>query len=398
MVLTPWRWNMTLNSCTSVEEDCQFARLHSTTLENNNRTLFSLKSHLNSWKDVSFVDFERYILVVIVFKNPVMADNITQLPNASDLNVTIKIGLVALVPGWCRTVLSIYMCIVFSTGLPGNIIVLLVQAKIQRKTTTDWLVAFLAVCDIISLIVCIPVYMIITQLWWSTIGSTAGCRFHNFIIHLTFIASTLLITCIGLDRFWKTKSHIQMFSPIKSYYTAIGIFGFSVILGVMAAFSTKNNSLGHCIYEPSERKLQLILYLMVTVTITASTTTICVSYIRIVQILKSKMKIQPGFKMTSAINTSDIRAPIPANHYEAAVRTTKLMFLVTVVFLVSTIIPTIAVVSLTATEFRNSPNGRIVIFFLTRLYLINNCANPFFYIGLNNAFRKRTRALLKKPD
>ena len=325
-----------------------------------------------------------------------MEQNLSLLSNVSR-TVHLKIGLVYLVPQSCRTIMIIFITIIFFTGLPGNVIVILVQTKIKRKTSTDWLVTFLAVLDVLSVTISIPINVILTKEWWPQIGSTFGCRFNYFVIHLTFAASTIIFAYIALDRLWRTRAARLQFSPTSALNCSITALGVSIILGVMAAFSMKENLLGQCIFDPSRKTLQTVLYTIILTIVVFSSCIMFYSYIRIFIFLKYRMKVVPVFHMStvSCEGTRHAPASYSDSQYGKAVKTTKLMGLVTIIFIVSAIIPAIAVIILTSMDSRNSKNGRIAIFFITRLFFINNCTNPYFYFWLNVAFRKRALIFLK---
>ena len=71
-------------------------------------------------------------------------------------------------------------------------------------------------------------------------------------------------------------------------------------------------------------------------------------------------------------------------------KTTKTIAAITLVFMISTVLPAIAISILHARrDVKSDPIARVVVFFTTRLYLINNFANPLFYISLSSEFRRR---------
>ena len=71
-------------------------------------------------------------------------------------------------------------------------------------------------------------------------------------------------------------------------------------------------------------------------------------------------------------------------------KTTKIMGAITLVFIISTAFPVIAISIFSALEdIKRDPIARVIVFFVTRLYLINNFANPLFYIWLSSEFKKR---------
>lgn len=321
-----------------------------------------------------------------------MEDNITDMLDTNDLSVNVKIGLAMLVPEWCRNGLIIFMVVVLIAGLPGNIFVILVQINTKDKTTTDWFVTFLAISDVLSLVVNIPIYIIIVADKWQNVGSQFGCKFHHFVIAFTFITQTIIVACNAVDRLWKSVYVHQIFTPKKAIYSGVMSFAFSTLVGTITTFTAGNNILGQCILDPSKKFLQLIVYLIILTVVAISSLAIVVSYTRILMIVRARNRVEV---------VSNISGNLPQNtgrteaRYKKALQTTKLMFIVTVVFIITTIIPNVAIIILSRAECRKSFTGSILVFLLTRMYLINNCANPYIYFCLNASFRRKIINALK---
>ena len=53
---------------------------------------------------------------------------------------------------WTKHGLSIFVSISFLLGVPGNSLVVMVHTRIKDKSVTDWMIFYVAVCDILSLI------------------------------------------------------------------------------------------------------------------------------------------------------------------------------------------------------------------------------------------------------
>ncbi|KAH3870839.1 hypothetical protein DPMN_034030 [Dreissena polymorpha] len=96
--------------------------------------------------------------------------------------------------------LHAFIALVMHFGLPGNILVVLVHRRITTPTATDWVVFYLAVCDICSLVVCGPSFVLIIRKVWNSFMPSFFCSFHYMIVHTCFIASTTLITLAAVIR------------------------------------------------------------------------------------------------------------------------------------------------------------------------------------------------------
>jgi hypothetical protein len=348
-----------------------------------------------------------------------MIDNGSLINVSSDLNgptTTGSVGLAALVPQWCRSVLLCFITLVFFTGLPANAMIIFVHFKTKTKTVTEWFVAILAISDILSLIVCLPIYVMIMKQWWPSYGSSFGCKLHFFILYLTYMTSVIIIASIAVDRLWKSKTVKQLLSPKSAIYCCLLAFGYSAAFGIILTFGTGNNHAGECMFDTTKGMYLKISIIVNIVTTTLACVIIVYCYVRIVIILRTKSKIttassilptstsrinltpriHPGQNVLNQAGQFAMSASSVNSRYRIALRTTKLMFIVTLVFIVSTIIPMIATVGLIYTEYRDNSIGKIMMFFLTRLYIFNNCANPYFYIWLSKTIQTRVFALFKK--
>ena len=103
-------------------------------------------------------------------------------------------------PVWCPVVLISLMVVVAILAIFGNGIIILVERKNRCKTSTDWLVCFMAANDLTYSIVNVPIK--ITKQF----GNTANflCKTDVFFEKWTMYSSTLLLATVALDRYWKT--------------------------------------------------------------------------------------------------------------------------------------------------------------------------------------------------
>ena len=75
-------------------------------------------------------------------------------------------------------------------------------------------------------------------------------------------------------------------------------------------------------------------------------------------------------------------------------RTTKIMFFVTMVFVLSWL-PTLAMfVIRRLVDYQSSVVGQVLVLFARKAFLINTFTNPFFYIWMSSSFKERTRKTL----
>ena len=414
----------------------------------------------------------------------------------TDIDYSI-VKLSSLVPGWSTVTLIIYIIIAMLIGLPGNTLVLIVLRKVKRKTSTDWFVIFIAACDLISLSVSGPLYILfLVPDVWTAISSEFVCKFHYYIIHCVFLESLLLITCMGIDRYMKTcKPHSVLFTPKTTVKSCLIITAVSCMFNISQIYTTKLNIYGDCVLDATKAVLLISVYGVYNLTVLLCSGLVGTMYWKIAIRIRRRIKVEPSVVTNTGTNytankhrnktkglsgnqdncetvrhqhdtfsyperedgnvstrttvskygTND--ASIRASHGQTirtntvknnqimqlldlntkastsfgregnenqgrireeevhnhesqrskqVNRTSKTMSAITLVFILSTAIPTVALTILSAQEnVKGHPIARVIVFFVSRLYLINNFANPFFYIRLSSEFKRRAKETLK---
>ena len=103
-------------------------------------------------------------------------------------------------PAWCPVVLISLMVLAAVLAIFGNGIIILVERKNKCKTSTDWLVCFMAANDLTYSFVNVPIKI------FQQIGNTSNflCKVDIFFEKWTMYSSTLLLAIIALDRYLKT--------------------------------------------------------------------------------------------------------------------------------------------------------------------------------------------------
>ena len=114
-------------------------------------------------------------------------------------------------PAWCYWVLISLMVVVAILAIFGNGIIILVERKNRCKTSTDWLVCFMAANDLTYSIVNVPIK--ITKQF----GITANflCKTDVFFEKWTMYSSTLLLATVALDRYWKTCRLVKINRKVR---------------------------------------------------------------------------------------------------------------------------------------------------------------------------------------
>ncbi|KAH3862725.1 hypothetical protein DPMN_025697 [Dreissena polymorpha] len=307
-------------------------------------------------------------------KNGVVRDNIIEAPT---MNLTPE----GFVHG-----MTAFVALAMLLGLPGNVLVVIVHRRKTTPTATDWVVFYLAVCDICSLIVCGPSFILMNSKLWNNFMPSSCCSFHMVILHACLLASTSLIALSAVvRRYVMIKNREPMSARISKLFGAFVIF-FSIGLGSPSIILHKNTPSGFCYYDKQKAQLQTIVYgvyLLITLISNAIT---CVCFLNIIPKIRTATRVAP----TDIINDAFVRTR------RAAIKATICLAMVSVVFFFSTVAPIIVVTILNASNHNLGVAMSTFTFIISRLYLTNNFANPLIYFWMNSRFRHQVRSMFQR--
>ncbi|XP_045198344.2 type-1 angiotensin II receptor-like [Mercenaria mercenaria] len=154
------------------------------------------------------------------------------------------------IPTWCQNLCAAYVCCVFFVGLPGNALVVIVQTKVKVKSSTDWFVMVLAACDLLRLVVNLPVYFLGVTSLWKHVATSVGCKLHAFIHFQTFLSSALLFCLIGIGRYFKVcLPHSNCFTPKTAKYASITVIVLATVLTIHHYFISGLNTRNACLFQ-----------------------------------------------------------------------------------------------------------------------------------------------------
>ncbi|KAH3875557.1 hypothetical protein DPMN_038825 [Dreissena polymorpha] len=281
-----------------------------------------------------------------------------------------------------------FIALAMLLGLPGNFLVVLVHWRIKTPTATDWVVFYIAVCDICSLIVCGPSFILSMTKLWNLFMPSIMCSFHFMIVHTCFIASTFLIAVSAvICRSVMINNREPMSARTSKLFGAFVIFC-SIGLGSPAIVLHKNTPSGFCYNDKQKAQLQTIVfavYLLITL-ISNAITSVC--YLNIIPKICNATRVAP----TDLDNVNDVFV----RTRRAAIKVSICLALVSVVFLFSTVVPLVVATLLSASNHNVGVAVNTLIFVLSRLYFMNNFTNPLIYLFINRRFRHRVRMLFKR--
>lgn len=273
---------------------------------------------------------------------------------------------------------SVFVSFSFAVGVPGNILVMLVHKNIKEKTVTDWMIFYIAVCDVMSL-VNVPSYVSQYQDYWSIYSyPNFLCKAHYFNLNSVSMASYICTACTAMERYFKVLLSKEIFSSSKAKYIWIPIFITAYAAGAPTLWVINNNDNNRCMYDMKVRYLATIEYGILLFTAVVASVVMTVCYIKIGLFLMRKIR-----EMSSATF---------AKSYKSTVHTTKMLAIVTGVFLFSSNVPYIAGLMMSIKKPDTEPEMSLtVIFGIT--FFFNTFFNPILYLGMSPTFRQRVKSL-----
>lgn len=135
-------------------------------------------------------------------------------------------------PEWSFIAVIVFMVVIFLTGVPGNILIIVILIRLKSKFSTDYYIIMLAIVDLICTGINSPIYIARNiQPFLHITFSTNFCKVHSGFLYLTTMSSTLLLSVIAGDRYLVTCKPWNRFGRswnIKALIVNIIIAGFSV--------------------------------------------------------------------------------------------------------------------------------------------------------------------------
>lgn len=377
----------------------------------------------------------------VVFINS--SRNATCAPGSPDIDL-IKDGQAAiLLPS------LIYTAVLMALGLPGNLAVIFVYLFRMEKTPSRRFFISLAVCDFMNCSFGMPIELALLSNFY-TFDYPTLCRisrFTNFFLNNT---SSCLHIAIACDRYSRVRYPLNpvMTSRCFKVICLVSVcFSFTTAIPALFIYGTKTNAYevpGHnftflltktCHVDDHADKtvrLTFSLYLLIATLLTFLV--LMTLYGLITRVLLKRRDLITGnhgsawhkeTRRKSAISIPHFRRPsAPNTHVQNDVlepfrdrthsdlsgvvihgikirvgRTTFILFIVTLVFVLS-FIPHLIIVNLRYTNqhaFTDlTPLGWQLFHVALRSYLLNSSINPIIYCFLNSDFRKKVICMFKE--
>ena len=285
---------------------------------------------------------------------------------------------------WSKHATSIFLSVSFLLGLPGNILVVTVHCHIKGKTVTDWMIFYIAICDIISLVNA-PLYYLQFEGIWALGFPNILCKLHYFNVNSIAMASYVCCACTALERYYKVVHSKEVFSITQAKYMWIPIFPVCFGLGSLSLFAVNNNGNGNCMYDMEVRFLSTINYIVMLFIAILSSIVMTFCYIGTGVFLLKKVRETIKYGPSTSFKKS----------HRNTIQTTKILATVTIVFLFSANVPYVIGVLFSSNRPTTEPMMTIMLV-LAVMFFINNFINPFLYMAMSGIFRQRTKKLFQK--
>lgn len=222
------------------------------------------------------------------------------------------------VPEWAKSLVILFMSIVTVFGVTGNGIVIIVQLKNRDKSSTDVLVSTMAAFELVcsgfngSLILLMNLPAL-----WREIASGVLCSINSYTLYATSISSTLLLTAIALDRFYRTCKPLSPFySKRRAHQICTGVVAASFIVSIPGYFTpTLNEPRMAC-----ERKDNFVICHVLDLSLTVAYFTmfivvvICYTKVAIYIQKRHRQKAQTIFAQANTPGPSNKHLNQPSTH------------------------------------------------------------------------------------
>ncbi|CAC5403363.1 unnamed protein product [Mytilus coruscus] len=141
---------------------------------------------------------------------------------------------------------AVYLCILFVSGVIGNVMVLLVYGFRIKKTAYAILILILAALDLTTCLFGVP-YHILSVVYPLMFVWNGFCKIVSFLLHFATISSAFIVNVIAYDRYRKICKPFQRQLSLTHIKTAsFVIITVAVILAspVLALFSSTSEATG----------------------------------------------------------------------------------------------------------------------------------------------------------
>ncbi|KAH3896987.1 hypothetical protein DPMN_021171 [Dreissena polymorpha] len=279
--------------------------------------------------------------------------------------------------------------LIMISGIIGNTVVILVQFRNKRKSTTDFFVITMAIFDLFSCLIILPLLIVDFRKRTLPIDVlSAFCKIENYGIYTSAIGTSVLLSGTAVDRYYKiSKPHSNAISPIRTRTFCIAVsvvtsVAFTPILYWMKYDGIKEG----CGYVGDLWDVVSVMRKILATGFGLLIVTTVFSYTMVARTIRKRRKIQP-------CNASSVMNNLYKQDEKAYVRKfPKITFAFLMIISVFVMTWIISVVGLAIPIQSGFP--LTVKRMLSVCHVINYVTNPLFYMWLHSMFRERVRQLV----
>lgn len=196
-------------------------------------------------------------------------------------------------PSWVLYLETFYLSIIMLIGIPGNVMIILVQKRNRDRSSTDYLIVVMAAYELVCSSLNAAVKIIMNTRLWLYIASDHICRLHLFLTYITTFSSTYLLAAVAIDRYVKTckpLSNICSRQASKRICVTIAFVGF--LTGISSLFVFELDDRIDCSVSIEHKQFQSI-WDMVIIASTAIVLAIFIfSYVNIAVTLRKRVRVR----------------------------------------------------------------------------------------------------------
>lgn len=194
---------------------------------------------------------------------------------------------------WAQIVELVYLTMILILGVPGNLIVTIIQWRNPAKSSTDYLVFTLAAFELICAGFNVPFQIFRnTILVWQLMYSSLLCRTNTFSFAVIHIGSSLLLASIATDRFIRSCKPLVLRYSSKSGKTVAFVITLTSVI-VAAPYLLIDYRLGQnykCSYDESVKPFLERYDLFLVLLVIATFIVISFSYLAIAVALQKRAR------------------------------------------------------------------------------------------------------------
>lgn len=283
-------------------------------------------------------------------------------------------------PIWCKVFIVVYTGILLLPTVLGNFLTVSILRKLRQRSFTDMFVMFMSGIHLVAAIINFPIEIYLMMKQGADDSSIGLCKTYAFMLSLSYSFSWLTFLVMGVERYLTIcRNKMNTALNNRPYLVIFVIMCFAIVGSVKRLSINDVGSGGLC------RPWSLSLFYRYTSTVFVFIATflalaLCVVYARIVRFIALAAKVTPS------IFTVDKQ--VGANlHRRRLLASSKLLIVITVLFICLTVIPLFFVKLSFLIGIENSKVGRVTMLFLIKLHYLDMCINPFMYFKMNSKFR-----------